>query len=52
MPRAIDKYIASDDPARAYDVFIGALDLEKLGITRLHPSTVYISQINKIFIIM
>ena len=49
MPRAIDKYIASDDPARACDVFIGALDLEKLGITRL---TVYISQINKIFIIM
>lgn len=32
MPRAIDEYIESDDPVRAYDAFIEALDLGKLGI--------------------
>jgi transposase len=33
MPQAIDEYIESDDPVRAYDAFIEALDLGKLGIT-------------------
>ena len=33
MPQAIDEYIASDDPVRAYDAFIEALDIGKLGIT-------------------
>ena len=32
MPRAIDEYIESDDPVRAYDAFIEALDLGRLGI--------------------
>ena len=33
IPESIDEYIADDDPVRAYDAFIEALDLEKLGIT-------------------
>ena len=33
MPESIDEYIADDDPVRAYDAFIEALDLKRLGIT-------------------
>jgi|LSQX01.1.fsa_nt_gb transposase len=33
MPESIDEYIADDDPVRAYDAFIEALDLGRLGIT-------------------
>ena len=33
MPESIDEYIADDDPVRAYDAFIEALDLKNLGIT-------------------
>ena len=32
MPWAIDEYIESDDPVKAYDAFIEALDLGKFGI--------------------
>lgn len=33
FPQSIDEYIPADDPVRAYDAFIEALDLKKLGIT-------------------
>ena len=33
FPESIEDYIASDDPVRAYDAFIGALDFRDLGIT-------------------
>jgi len=33
FPESMEDYIASDDPVRAYDAFIGALDFKKLGIT-------------------
>jgi len=32
LPPSIEEYIASDDPVRAYDAFIEALDLKELGI--------------------
>jgi len=33
LPKTINEYIASDDPVRAYDAFVGALDFRDLGIT-------------------
>jgi transposase len=33
LPQRIEEYIASDDPVRAYDAFVEALDLRELGIT-------------------
>ena len=33
FPESMEDYIASDDPVRAYDAFIGALDFRDLGIT-------------------
>lgn len=32
LPSAIDDYIAKDDPARAYDVFVEALDFRNMGL--------------------
>lgn len=32
LPASIEDYIAEDDPVRAYDAFIEALDLSKVGI--------------------
>lgn len=32
LPQNIEDYVAIDDPVRAYDAFVEALDLEKLGI--------------------
>jgi len=39
LPKTINEYIASDDPVRAYDAFIEALDFRDLGIT-LDPNKV------------
>jgi transposase len=39
LPKTINEYISSDDPVRAYDAFIGALDFRNLGIT-LDPNKV------------
>jgi len=33
LPQRIEEYITPDDPVRAYDAFIGALDFRDLGIT-------------------
>lgn len=33
FPESMEDYIAPDDPVRAYDAFIGALDFKDLGIT-------------------
>src|SRR5665648_238066 len=33
FPESMEDYIAPDDPVRAYDAFIGALDFRNLGIT-------------------
>jgi len=32
LPPSIEEYITPDDPVRAYDAFVEALDLEKLGL--------------------
>jgi len=32
LPPCIEEYVAKDDPVRAYDAFVEALDLEQLGI--------------------
>lgn len=32
LPQAIEDYIAKDDPVRAYDAFVEALDIDKLGL--------------------
>ena len=32
FPQSIEDYISLDDPVRAYDAFVEALDLEKLGL--------------------
>lgn len=33
FPKAIEEYVADDDPVRAYDAFVEALDFDNLGIT-------------------
>ncbi len=33
FPESLDDYVTADDPVRAYDVFVEALDLKALGIT-------------------
>ena len=33
LPQRIEEYIAPDDPVRAYDAFVEALDFRELGIT-------------------
>lgn len=33
FPQAIEDYVTKDDPVRAYDAFVEALDFSKLGIT-------------------
>ena len=32
LPRTIEEYVGEDDPVRAYDAFVEALNLEELGI--------------------
>lgn len=32
LPQSIEEYVAEDDPARAYDAFVEALDFRDLGI--------------------
>src|SRR5512139_2232663 len=32
LPPSIEEYVAEDDPARAYDAFVEALDFRDLGI--------------------
>ncbi|GJQ24580.1 MAG: hypothetical protein HBSAPP01_23700 [Candidatus Brocadia sapporoensis] len=32
LPPTIDEYIGTEDPVRAYDAFVDALNLEELGI--------------------
>jgi transposase len=32
LPKSIEEYVAEDDPVRAYDAFIAALDFNQLGI--------------------
>jgi transposase len=39
LPQSIEDYIADDDPVRAYDVFVEALDFRELGI-EIDPSKV------------
>ena len=39
LPQSIEEYIAHDDPVRAYDVFVEALDFNELGI-EINPAKV------------
>jgi len=39
LPQSIEEYVAKDDPVRAYDAFVAALDLNALGI-ELNPNKV------------
>jgi transposase len=39
LPPSIDEYIPQDSPVRAYDVFVDALDFDKLGI-KVEPNKV------------
>jgi transposase len=32
LPQSIEEYVAEDDPVRAYDAFVEALDFNALGI--------------------
>jgi transposase len=32
LPQSIEVYVAEDDPVRAYDAFVEALDFDELGI--------------------
>ena len=36
LPACVDDYIGEEDPVRAYDAFVDALDLESLGLTLDH----------------
>jgi len=39
LPKSIEDYISEEDPVRAYDAFVDALDLEELGI-QINPCKV------------
>ena len=39
LPKSIDEYIAEDDPVRAYDAFVEAIDFNLLGI-EINPTKV------------
>ena len=43
LPKSIEQYIPEDDPVRAYDAFVEALDFNELGI-RIEPNNVGNSQ--------
>jgi transposase len=43
LPQSIEEYVAKDDPVRAYDAFVEALDLNELGI-EIEPNKVGNSQ--------
>ena len=32
LPQSIDQFVDKDDPVRAYDAFVDALDFKQLGI--------------------
>jgi transposase len=37
MPRRLEDYVTDDDPVRVIDVFVGELDLTKLGFEGMTP---------------
>jgi transposase len=37
LPAMLDDYVTADNPVRAIDVFVGGLDLGKLGFSRVQP---------------
>ena len=39
LPQSIEEYVAKDNPVRAYDAFVEALDLSELGI-KINPNKV------------
>ncbi len=39
LPQSIEELVAKDDPVRAYDAFVEALDFNKLGI-KIDPNKV------------
>ncbi len=39
MPRSIEDYVGSDNPVRAYDIFVEALNFHELGI-EINPAKV------------
>ena len=39
LPQSIEQYVAEDDPVRAYDAFVEALDFNELGID-INPNKV------------
>lgn len=39
LPKSIEEYVAEDDPVRAYDAFVEALDFNELGI-EINPNKV------------
>jgi transposase len=43
LPKSIEEYVAQDDPVRAYDAFVEALEFDELGI-EIDPSKVGNSQ--------
>jgi transposase len=43
LPQSIEEYVAEDDPVRAYDAFVEALDFDELGI-EIDPNKVGNSQ--------
>jgi transposase len=43
LPKSIEQYIPEDDPVRAYDAFVEALDFKELGV-RIEPNKVGNSQ--------
>jgi transposase len=45
LPQSIEEYVAADDPVRAYDAFVEALDFKMLGIA-INPHKVGNAQYN------
>jgi len=45
LPQSIEEYVPKDDPVRAYDTFVEALDLNELGI-EINPNKVGNSKYN------
>ena len=43
LPQSIEEYVSKDDPVRAYDAFVEALDFDELGI-EIDPNKVGNSQ--------
>ena len=45
MPKSIEDYVGEDNPVRAYDAFVNALDIQQLGID-INPNKVGNSEYN------